>query len=262
VIDITTAQTYRTIGFIIGLSLLLTWERLAPRERTNTRWQQRWRVNFTLLLTNSAMTAAICFICFWVRTSLVDNAWWWRPFAQAPMLRLLAEVLLLDIAIYWQHRWMHEIPWLWRFHSVHHSDLHLDVSSASRFHLGEILLSGVYKLVIVLALGVTLNGLVIFESIVLLAAQFQHANIRLANAAENALRWLLMTPLLHHLHHSQDLSRCDSNYGTLLSFWDRLWGSWRTDVLRNEQVGVRHYQEAERLGFVQLLKMPFQVRQR
>jgi sterol desaturase/sphingolipid hydroxylase (fatty acid hydroxylase superfamily) len=255
-IDLNEAQTYRTLGFVLGFAALLLWERRAPRERVTAPWRTRWTANLSLLLMNSLATTAICLICFWVRTSLVD-APWWRPFAHAPALRLLVEIILLDAAMYWQHRLMHEVPWLWRWHAVHHSDLHLDVTSASRFHLGEILLSGVYKLIVVLTLGISLTGLVVFEAVVLLAAQFQHANIRLQPTLERWLQRVVMTPRVHYLHHSQITERRNTNYGTLLTLWDHAWRTWCARFEKDERIGVPQYLQAEKLNLLTLLSMPF-----
>ena len=255
-IDLSETQTYRTLGFLLGFGALLLWERLTPRQTTTACWQTRWRANLALLLINSLATAAVCFACWWFRSSLLEAAWW-SPFKDAPSARLLVELLWLDAAIYAQHRALHELPWLWRFHQVHHCDLHLDVTSASRFHLGEILLSGVFKLTVVLALGLSLTGLIAFEAIVLLAAQFQHANIRLAPVVERNLRRVMMTPLLHHLHHSQMPERRNTNYGTLLTLWDRGLGTWCERFEKDESVGVPEYQQAERLNWLTLLAMPF-----
>ncbi len=246
-------QTYRTLGFVLGFAVLLLWEWRAPRHRTLARWQTRWSANLSLLLMNALASSLVCWLCWWFRSSLVD-AVWWQPFNAA--WRLLVELVLLDAAIYWQHRAMHELPWLWRFHQVHHSDLHLDVTSASRFHAGEVLLSGGFKLAVVLALGISLEGLILFEALVLLAAQFQHANVALSVRVERQMRQLLMTPQLHHAHHAQAVARRNTNYGTMLTCWDRWLGTWRI-ADEAEAVGVPEYQQAEKLNVLALLRMPF-----
>ncbi|NOT63023.1 MAG: sterol desaturase family protein [Acidobacteria bacterium] len=252
-IDLNEAQLYRTLGFVLGLAALLLWEWRAPRHHAQVRWQTRWRVNLSLLLMNALASSLVCWLCWWFRSSLVD-ALWWQPFNAAS--RLLIELLILDAAIYWQHRAMHEIPWLWRFHQVHHSDLHLDVTSASRFHLGEVLSSGGFKLAVVLALGISLEALILFEALVLLAAQFQHANVKLSDGAEQILRRLVMTPLLHYAHHAQAVERRNTNYGSLLACWDRWFATWRA-AEAVETIGVPEYQQAERLNVFTLLWMPF-----
>ena len=252
-IDLNQSQLYRTLGFVLGFAALLLWEWRAPRHKAQARWQTRWRANLSLLLLNALASSLVCWLCWWFRSSLVD-AVWWQPFNAG--LRLLVELALLDAAIYAQHRAMHEVPWLWRFHQVHHSDLHLDVTSASRFHFGEVLSSGGFKLAVVLALGVSLEGLILFEALVLLAAQFQHANVKLSDGVERKLRRLVMTPLLHHAHHAQAVARRNTNYGTMLTCWDRWLGTWRI-AEEAEAVGVPEYQQAEKLNVWALLRMPF-----
>jgi sterol desaturase/sphingolipid hydroxylase (fatty acid hydroxylase superfamily) len=167
---------------------------------------------------------------------------------------------VLDLAVYLLHRAYHRVPLLWRFHSVHHSDRDLDVSSASRFHLGEVAVSGAAKLGVVQLLGISFPGLLAFEIALLLAAQFQHANLRLPRRLEAALVTVLVPPSMHRVHHHPERVSTDSNFGTLLSVWDRLLGTYRPRSPSDREFGLEHYPEADRLGPLALFLLPFRRR--
>lgn len=174
--------------------------------------------------------------------------------------RWAVEILVLDFLAYLLHRLYHRNRFFWRFHSVHHTDLDLDVTSASRFHLGEVAASGVAKLVTVQPLGISPSGLVAFEIVMLLAAQFQHANIALPAACERVLWWTLVPPAMHRVHHRPPLVETSSNYGTLITLWDRLLGTLRTASTEPSRFGLPEFRQATRLGPLALLGLPFRRR--
>src|SRR5262249_10618527 len=120
----------------------------------------------------------------------------------------------------------HAVPWLWRFHRLHHADERLDVTTATRFHPGELVLSALARLVLVPVVGLTVGDLLLFDALVLAATQFHHANVSLGRL-DGALRWLVVTPGMHQVHHSTRLEECDSNFGVILTLWDRLAGTLR-----------------------------------
>lgn len=172
----------------------------------------------------------------------------------------LAAVVFLDLMIYIQHVAVHMIPFFWRFHVVHHSDLDLDVSSGLRFHPVEILGSMLYKLGLVLALGPSPLAVVAFEAVLNGMAQFTHSNIKLPEALDNVLRRLVVTPDMHRIHHSIEARETNSNFGFNLSIWDRLLGTYIHDAGKPQPeivVGVDTLRKPEDVGFVKLLAMPF-----
>jgi sterol desaturase/sphingolipid hydroxylase (fatty acid hydroxylase superfamily) len=174
-----------------------------------------------------------------------------------PWLRLVLELLVLDALVYLLHRAYHRIPVLWRFHQVHHTDLDLDVTSASRFHAGEVLVSSAAKLVVVALLGISPFGLISFETAMLLAAQFQHANVSLPAAMERPLWWVLVPPAMHRIHHYPARAETDSNFGTILPLWDRLFGTFRSEPRPVSSFGLPEHRDERRLGLPALLTMPF-----
>lgn len=153
----------------------------------------------------------------------------WRPDWTSNALggwgQVALDILLLDIFIYAWHRANHEVAFLWRFHQVHHFDRHLDVTTAVRFHFGEVVLSAAVRGLYVGLLDIPFASVVIFEVVVLMCSIFHHSNARLPAGLERALSVAVITPGIHWVHHHALRRDTDSNYGTLFSFWDRLFGS-------------------------------------
>ncbi len=149
----------------------------------------------------------------------------WRPDAWTGVGFILLDLLLLDCWIYWWHRLNHALPVLWRFHEVHHLDETLDASSAVRFHFGEVLLSSLVRAGVIIVLNIPFTSVVLFEVCVAVSAIFQHSNLRLPTWLERPLSWFIVTPSIHWVHHHAIRRDTDSNYASILSLWDRLFGS-------------------------------------
>jgi len=182
----------------------------------------------------------------------------WRPGWWSGLPGLLLDLLLLDFLIYWWHRANHVVPLLWRFHEVHHRDEFLDASSAVRFHFGEVALSALARAAIMIPLGLKLESILAFETLVLIAAIFHHSNLRLPPSLEKALSFIVVTPSIHWVHHHAVRADTDSNYSTVLSLWDRLFASRsRTQRTPTMPIGVEGRRE-ENLG--RLLVLPFMGR--
>ena len=173
-------------------------------------------------------------------------------------LEILLILLILDLALYLWHIASHKILFLWRFHQVHHSDLILDFSSATRFHVGELAISAIIRLGLVVLLGAGLVPIFIFEFFVILCAQFNHSNLRLSKGFEPFLRLFLVTPEMHHIHHSNKRVETDSNYCTTISIWDYIFRTfrWRADIT-NINIGLKQYPKKESVTFWKILSMPF-----
>ena len=134
-------------------------------------------------------------------------------------------IAVLDLAIYWQHRWFHQLPWLWRIHRVHHSDTQFEVTLGLRFHPAEILLSMLYKFAVIIALGPSAAAVALYEVLLATFALITHADVALPGQWDRRLRIVLVTPDWHRVHHSVHRNETDSNYGNLLTLWDRLFAS-------------------------------------
>ena len=171
-------------------------------------------------------------------------------------------LLLLDAAIYWQHRLLHRVPPLWRLHRVHHSDLAFDVTTGVRFHPFEIALSMGIKLGLVALLGPHPLAVVLFELLLSAASLFTHADFALPARIEGAVRALVVTPSMHRIHHSLRREETDSNYGFLLSLWDRVFRSYRAQPAEPERrmpIGLPPWRDSRALGLVALLLQPFRA---
>lgn len=169
-------------------------------------------------------------------------------------------ILALDCAIYWQHRLFHRVPLLWRLHRVHHADTAFDVTLAVRFHPLEIALSMAIKFAVVAALGGPPLAVLLFEVALSAGSLFTHADLRLPPRLERALRWIVVTPDMHRIHHSVHREETDSNFAFHLSLWDRLFGSY-VDAPRDGHagmaIGLHEFREPAEQTLPALLLNPF-----
>jgi sterol desaturase/sphingolipid hydroxylase (fatty acid hydroxylase superfamily) len=177
-------------------------------------------------------------------------------------LAIPTAVLLLDLAIYWQHRLMHTWPLLWRLHRVHHCDTAFDVTTGVRFHPLELALSMGIKLGLITLLGPDPVAVLAFEVLLSLGALFTHTDIALPRSLDTRLRWLFVTPSMHRIHHSTRRIETDSNYGFHLSVWDRLFGSYTAAPVEDERrmpIGLEDWRAPRDQGLVSLLLNPFRA---
>lgn len=171
--------------------------------------------------------------------------------------------VLMDLSFYYWHRLNHQVPWLWRFHVVHHVDPDLDVTTALRFHFGEIALSSVFRLAQIGLIGLSPAAFALYEIAFQAGTLFHHSNVRLPLRLERALNWLLVTPRMHGVHHSRVRSETHSNYSVVLSVWDRLHGSlWLSTPQAAIRAGVPAYSWPQDNGLGQTLSMPFREQRR
>jgi len=241
--------------------LMLVLEHLIPRHPTVDSKPRRLFINLSLtgvdilfvkLLLGGAAVATAHFAA--------ERGWGLLNYLELPAaLEMLMAVVFLDFMIYLQHVVVHMVPFFWRFHVVHHSDLDLDVSSGLRFHPIEILGSMIFKMGLVLALGPSVLSLVVFEAILNGMAQFSHSNIKLPLWLDETLRWLVVTPDMHRIHHSVVIRETNSNYGFNLSIWDRMLGTYNHFGKKPQpeiDIGVPEYRRPEEVSFQKLLTMP------
>jgi sterol desaturase/sphingolipid hydroxylase (fatty acid hydroxylase superfamily) len=177
-----------------------------------------------------------------------------------------AELVLAVVAFdAWQYLWHllnHQIPFLWRFHAVHHSDADLDASAGLRFHSGEIFLSGAARLMILPLLGLSIGQVLAYETVLLPVILFHHSNIRVAESVDRRLRAVIVTPRMHWVHHSDWQPETDSNYSSIFSIWDRIFGSLQ---LRRDPSRIRlglGLKEAEWNTFSGMMRMPLRLIER
>ncbi len=232
----------RAVGFLLALGFAAGLQRFAP----HARLRGSWRTNGALWAVDAALTGTVCGACActvarWAaaaRFGLLDAA-------GAPLLVALpTTVLALDLVSYGWHRANHALPFLWRFHRVHHSDVSFTISTGLRFHPGELLLSLPLRLAAVALLGAPVVAVVTFEIAFAAANLVEHGNIALPPALERRLALVCVTPALHRRHHSCRPADLDSNFGTVSTVWDRLLGTYAeaasTDAVRTGVPGIDH----------------------
>ncbi len=256
-----TTDQIRLSIFLGVFLLMLALERVIPRHPTVDSKLRRLGVNLTLtginvLLIKVLFSSAAVGVAYFAS----ERGWGILNYLDWPVwVEGLIAVVFLDMMIYLQHVIVHMVPFFWRFHIVHHSDLDLDVSSGFRFHPIEILGSMIYKMGLILALGPSPVAVVVFEAILNGMAQFSHSNIYLPEKLDRALRYVLVTPDMHRIHHSEIVRETNSNYGFNLSIWDRLLGTYIHDGKKPQPeivIGVEAYKKPEELTLISLLMMP------
>lgn len=168
--------------------------------------------------------------------------------------------ILMDLAIYFQHVIFHALPMFWRFHRVHHSDLDCDITTGVRFHPFEIIISILFKFLIIISIGVPVLAVVIFEIILNATSMFTHSNIKIPTTVERIIRWLIVTPDMHRTHHSIDESETNSNFGFFISVWDRLFGTYIDKPKRGHiemEIGLQDFREPKWQNLRWLIYLPF-----
>lgn len=257
-----TEPVLRLVAFFGVFAVLAVWEVLAPRRARSQTRRRRWSINLGLSALNTvvlrlAFPAAAVGAALWA----AEGGWGLLNIFAAPgWLAVGVSIVILDLAVYGQHRLSHAVPWLWRVHRLHHIDLDVDVTTATRFHPVEMVLSMLWKIAVVVALGAPAVAVLVFEILLNAAAMFSHSQIRLPPAIDRPLRLLLVTPDMHRVHHSIHRDETDSNYAFLLSVWDRLFRSYRDqprDGHETMALGVEGYRSPGSLSFIGLLLGPF-----
>jgi sterol desaturase/sphingolipid hydroxylase (fatty acid hydroxylase superfamily) len=251
---------FASFGWLV---VLLAWETAAPFFPFFPDWRERGRHavrNLALGLANGLVTALLFAVAWkWVADTAAAHRFGLLNLGDLPAWAHAGlAVLLLDLWTYWWHRICHAVPVLWRFHRVHHSDAQMDVTTANRFHLGEIILSSVLRLPLLPLLGIHFGELVLYETLLQAVVQWQHANISLPPALERALRTVVVTPGMHKVHHSRARPETDSNYASLSSVWDTLFRSRRARAdLENLRLGLDGKDGPDQQRLAGLLRDPF-----
>jgi sterol desaturase/sphingolipid hydroxylase (fatty acid hydroxylase superfamily) len=251
------------LGSFAGiLVLMVAWETLAPRRgRSLSRWR-RWPNNLGIVALNTGMLR-ILFPVSAVAASLIAAEHGWgvlNALILPDWIEVLVAIVALDMAIYFQHRVFHAVPLLWRLHRMHHADLDLDVTTGARFHPLEILLSMAIKVAVVVLLGAPAIAVVLFEILLNATSMFNHANLRLPPAVDLVLRWLIVTPDVHRIHHSVIRAETNSNFGFSLSCWDRLFGTYRAQPCEGHDkmtLGLSGFRNPAELRIDRMLVQPF-----
>lgn len=258
---ITSEPLIRLSAFVVIFAAMALWEIAAPRRRQSFGRLQRWPSNLGVVVINTLILRFV-FPTAAVGVALIaeERGWGFFQAIGAPAwLAVASSVLLLDFVIYLQHVLLHATPVLWRFHRMHHADLEFDVTTGVRFHPIEIIASMVVKLGAVAALGAPALAVLIFEVLLNATSMFNHANVRLPARLDRVLRWIVVTPDMHRVHHSVLPRETNSNFGFNVPWWDRLFGTYRAQPCAGHEgmtIGIAQFREPRELRLDRMLMQP------
>jgi sterol desaturase/sphingolipid hydroxylase (fatty acid hydroxylase superfamily) len=256
-------QQWRSIVGLLVLVTMWTLESVAPMYRTSVKRLYRRlahaAANIGLSLISAIVIFGFSFVIVLVTKFASLDSFGLLYRVQLPAwLHWLLAVMLFDIWQYWWHRMNHRIHFLWRFHAVHHADAEMDATSGMRFHTVEILLAMTARLLILPLIGMTVSQLLLYEALALPVIIFHHSNVRIPHGIDGSLRWLIVTPWMHWVHHSRWQPETDSNYSSFLSIWDRLFGSFRLREKPEEIcLGLEDWEERDWFRLSGMLAAPF-----
>ena len=252
------------LGFFFGVfAVIAVWEVLAPKRELTVSKLVRWVNNIGLVFLNSFILRLL-FPAAAVGVAAFAGAQGWGLLNYYPVpepLAIVVSVIAMDFIIYLQHVLVHAVPALWRLHRVHHADLDYDVTTGARFHTVEIILSMLIKFATIVVLGPPLVAVVIFEVVLNATAMFNHGNIALPKGLDRVLRWFVVTPDMHRVHHSVEDDEANSNFGFNLPWWDRLFGTYRDQPRAGHQgmtIGIHTYRTTKQVSWLPgMLALPF-----
>ncbi len=251
------------LGAFAGLfALMAVWEALTPRRSQAIGRLQRWPSNLGIVAVNTLLLRFAFPVAAIGVAVLAETRGWglFQELAAPAWFAVPASILLLDLAIYFQHVLFHAVPALWRLHRMHHADLEFDVTTGARFHPVEILLSMAIKLGVVAALGAPAVAVLLFEVLLNGTSMFNHGNVRLPAQVDRVLRWIVVTPEMHRVHHSVVPRETNSNFGFNLPWWDRLFGTYRAQPAAGHEgmiIGIEQFRDPRELRLDRMLVQPF-----
>ena len=251
------------LGAFAGVFVVMAgWEVLTPRRPQTVGRNWRWPNNLGVLAVDALLVRVVLPITT-VGVALIAEAHGVGLFNMVALpawASIIISVMVLDLAIYLQHVLFHAVPALWRLHRMHHADLEVDVTTGLRFHPVEILLSTGIKLTVVAALGTPAVAVLIFEVLLNATSIFNHSNIRIPVGIDRILRWFVVTPDMHRVHHSILRRETNSNFGFNLPWWDRLLGTYRAQPAAGHAamtIGIEQFRDPRELGLDRMLLQPF-----
>ncbi len=252
----------RLAAFLSVFALMAVWELVAARRVLSAARGSRWLANLGMLAVGT-IVIRLLFPAAAVGGAVLaeERGWGLLNAVQLPTaVSFFVAVVVLDLALYLQHVLFHAVPALWRLHMVHHADLDFDVTTGLRFHPLEIVLSMAIKLAVVAALGPPPGAVLVFEVLLNATSMFNHGNVRLGARLDRALRWAVVTPDMHRVHHSVRTFETNSNFGFNLPWWDRVLGTYRDQPADGHEamaIGLEQFQTPSRQSLWRLLALPF-----
>lgn len=256
-------ETAIRLGCFLGVFVAMAlWELLAPRRKRVMGRGVRWFSNLGIVVIDTLLLR-VTFPVVAVGMALLAEEWGWGLFNRIDTpywFAVLVSFIVLDFVIYLQHVMFHAVPLFWRLHMVHHADLDFDVTTGLRFHPIEILLSMGIKLATVVVLGPPAVAVLLFEVLLNATSMFNHSNIRIPLSIDRVLRWCVVTPDMHRVHHSVEVDESNSNFGFNLPWWDRLCGTYQDQPAAGHEkmtIGLTQFRDAAIQRLHRLILLPF-----
>ncbi|OGA25982.1 MAG: hypothetical protein A3I02_11090 [Betaproteobacteria bacterium RIFCSPLOWO2_02_FULL_67_26] len=249
--------------FVAVFSAMALWEIVTPRRVLSQAKATRWTHNLLLVALNTILLRVL-FPTTAVELALAageSGTGLLNHFAVPFPVAVALSIVFLDLVIYLQHLMFHAVPVLWRLHRMHHADLDFDVTTGARFHPIEIALSMLIKFAAIVLLGAPAIAVLAFEILLNATAMFNHANVRIPPAWDRVLRWIVVTPDMHRVHHSVEAPETNSNFGFNLPWWDRLFGTYRAQPAAGHAkmtIGIGQFRTGRDLWLDRMLAIPFQ----
>jgi sterol desaturase/sphingolipid hydroxylase (fatty acid hydroxylase superfamily) len=250
------------LAFFFGVfAVMAGWEIIFPRRKLLLAKGVRWANNLALVVLNSILLRMMFPAASAGFAGLAQSQQWglFNYYEVPYLMMLILSVVVLDFIIYLQH--VHAVPLFWRLHRVHHADLDFDVTTGARFHPIEIILSMLIKFATIMVLGPPLVAVVVFEVLLNATAMFNHSNVRIPQSLDKVLRWLVVTPDMHRVHHSVENDEANSNFGFNLPWWDRIFDTYRNQPRAGHEdmiIGINHYREPKQVDRLPgMLMLPF-----
>jgi sterol desaturase/sphingolipid hydroxylase (fatty acid hydroxylase superfamily) len=261
-IEFNPQMIWRLAVFSSIFMIMAILEELIPHREAKHKRTKRWPGNILVLVVGNFLLRFLTpLLPFSVALWAESRQWMLSGMESVPFwIKILISFLILDLLIYVQHIILHKVPLLKNLHKMHHTDTHMDFTTALRFHPLEILFSSLYKSAAVALLGLPSLGVFIFEIVLNGSAMFNHGNIEISEKIDTILRMIIVTPDYHRIHHSRITSERNSNYGFFLTFWDRLFSTYTAEPQENRKIfalGIPGYNEPEIHRLDQLLLDPF-----
>lgn len=257
-------EIHLRLGFFFGVFFVMApWELVAPRRQIIVPKLLRWKNNLALVFLNSIILRLL-FPAAAVGMAIFANEREWGLFNYYHVsfpVAVISSVIIMDAAIYLQHVMVHAVPVLWRLHRVHHADPDFDVTTGSRFHPLEIILSMLIKFAVIIVLGPPVIAVFIFEIVLNATAMFNHSNVRLNLTLDKFLRLLVVSPDMHRVHHSVEADQTNSNFGFNLPWWDRLFGTYREQPRAGHEkmtIGIHQFNQLRQVTWLPKMSvLPF-----
>ncbi len=252
--------THRTAFLVGGLATFWMIESAVPL----FRWKyNKWKhalLNMFFVATTAIINLGLAFILVMAADWVVAEKIGLLQMIEMPLwVQVIAGLLLMDLIGAWLVHWVeHRVPWMWRFHMVHHSDHNVDTTTANRHHPGESVFRFLFTTLAVIVIGAPMWLVFLYQTMSVVLTQFNHANLNMPDWLDNALVWVLVTPNMHRVHHHYRLPYTDTNYGNIFSVWDRLFGTFAVADNSKLKYGLDTYMEKEASDHLwTILKLPF-----